>query len=114
MLSHSAASPTRCALQRIQTLSIRRQSTQRPFDKVLIANRGEIVERVMRTCQALDIATVAVHSTVDAKSRFVRMADEAYCIGPASASESYLNTAAVLEAIETSGAQAVHPGMWSE
>jgi hypothetical protein len=97
--------------------SLRFQSTTtdasrqtRPFDKVLVANRGEIVERVMRTCRELDIATVAVHSTADSKARFVQLADETICIGPAAASDSYLNVEAVLGAMEQSGAQAIHPG----
>lgn len=83
---------------------------ERPFDKVLIANRGEIVERVIRTCRELDIATVAVHSTADSKARFVQLADESICIGTAAATDSYLNVDAVLGAVEESGAQAVHPG----
>ena len=82
----------------------------RPFDKVLIANRGEIVERVVRTCRAMEIATVAVHSTADAKARFVQQADERICLGPAAASESYLDVPAVLQAVQDTGAQAVHPG----
>lgn len=83
---------------------------KKPFDKVLVANRGEIVERVQRTCNELGIKTVAVYSTADAKSRFVRQADEAICIGPAAAGESYLKVDAILDAIKTTGAQAVHPG----
>jgi hypothetical protein len=91
------------------TADASRQGT-RPFDKILVANRGEIVERVMRTCRQLDIATVAVHSTADSKARFVQLADETICIGPAAASDSYLNVEAVLGAMEQSGAQAIHPG----
>lgn len=82
----------------------------KPFDRILIANRGEIAERVIRTCQALDIETVAIYSTADAQHRFVQLADHAVCVGPASASDSYLNTDAVLQAIHDSQAQAVHPG----
>jgi propionyl-CoA carboxylase alpha chain len=85
-------------------------STQRPFDKVLIANRGEISQRVSRTCQDLGIKTVAIYSTADAKAPFVKAADEAICVGPAASSESYLNVPKVLQAIRDTGAQAVHPG----
>jgi len=77
---------------------------------VLIANRGEIAERVMHTCRKLGIETVAIYSTADAQSRFVGMADQKVCVGPPAASESYLNVDAVLKAIKDTGAQAVHPG----
>ncbi|MEL6374729.1 MAG: acetyl-CoA carboxylase biotin carboxylase subunit [Pseudomonadota bacterium] len=80
------------------------------FDKVLIANRGEIALRIQRACKELGIATVAVHSTADADAMHVRLADESVCIGPAQASESYLNIPAVLAACEITGADAVHPG----
>ena len=80
------------------------------FEKVLIANRGEIAERVIRTCRALDIQSVAVYSTADSNAPFVRAADEAICIGPPNANESYLNMDHVLNAIQTTGSQAVHPG----
>ena len=82
----------------------------KPFEKVMVANRGEIVQRVMRTCNALDIDTVAVYSSADARAPFVAEADEKVCLGPAAANESYLNVEKVLEAIRTTGAQAVHPG----
>jgi acetyl-CoA carboxylase biotin carboxylase subunit len=80
------------------------------FDKVLIANRGEIALRVQRACKELGIQTVAVHSTADANAMHVRLADESVCIGPPSASESYLNIPALLAACEITGADAVHPG----
>jgi acetyl-CoA carboxylase biotin carboxylase subunit len=80
------------------------------FNKVLIANRGEIALRVLRACKELDIATVAVHSTADADSMHVKLADESVCIGPPSARESYLHIPSLLAACEITGADAVHPG----
>jgi acetyl-CoA carboxylase biotin carboxylase subunit len=80
------------------------------FDKILIANRGEIALRVVRACREMGIASVAVHSTADADAMHVRMADEAICIGPASSSESYLSFPAIISACEITGAQAIHPG----
>jgi acetyl-CoA carboxylase biotin carboxylase subunit len=80
------------------------------FDKILIANRGEIALRVLRACKELGIATVAVHSTADADAMHVRLADESVCIGPPPARDSYLNVPALLAACEITGADAVHPG----
>jgi acetyl-CoA carboxylase, biotin carboxylase subunit len=80
------------------------------FDKILIANRGEIALRVLRACKELGIATVAVHSTADEDAMHVRLADESVCIGPAAAKDSYLNVPALLAACEITGADAVHPG----
>ncbi|RXF73984.1 acetyl-CoA carboxylase biotin carboxylase subunit [Hansschlegelia zhihuaiae] len=80
------------------------------FDKVLIANRGEIALRILRACKELGIATVAVHSTADADAMHVRLADESVCIGPPPARDSYLNIPALLAACEITGADAVHPG----
>ena len=80
------------------------------FDKVLIANRGEIALRILRACKELGIATVAVHSTADADAMHVKLADESVCIGPPSAAESYLNIPRLLAACEITGADAIHPG----
>jgi acetyl-CoA carboxylase biotin carboxylase subunit len=80
------------------------------FEKILIANRGEIALRVLRACKELGIATVAVHSTADADAMHVRLADESVCIGPPPAKDSYLNIYSILAACEITGADAVHPG----
>ena len=80
------------------------------FDKILIANRGEIALRIQRACKELGIATVAVHSTADADAMHVRLADESVCIGPPAARDSYLNIPALVTACEITGADAVHPG----
>ena len=80
------------------------------FEKVLIANRGEIALRIHRACQEMGIKTVAVHSTADANAMHVKLADEAVCIGPAAAKDSYLNKAAIISAAMMTGADAIHPG----
>ena len=80
------------------------------FQKILIANRGEIALRIQRACRELGIPTVAVHSTADAEAMHVRLADESVCIGPPPARESYLNVAAILSAASITGADAIHPG----
>ncbi|HZK99553.1 MAG TPA: biotin carboxylase N-terminal domain-containing protein, partial [Caulobacteraceae bacterium] len=80
------------------------------FDKILIANRGEIALRVHRACKEMGISTVAVHSEADTSAMHVRLADESVCIGPAPAAKSYLNVPSIISACEITGAQAIHPG----
>ncbi|MDA1332199.1 MAG: acetyl-CoA carboxylase biotin carboxylase subunit [Proteobacteria bacterium] len=80
------------------------------FDKILIANRGEIALRIQRACRQMGIKTVAVHSEADAEAKYVRLADESVCIGPASSTDSYLNVPAIISAAEVTDAQAIHPG----
>ena len=80
------------------------------FEKVLIANRGEIALRVLRACRELGIKTVAVHSEVDAEAKYVKLADESVCIGPAPSNLSYLNVPAIISAAEVTDAEAIHPG----
>ena len=80
------------------------------FEKVLIANRGEIALRILRACKELGIKTVAVHSTADETCKHVRLADESVCIGPASSKDSYLNMPSIISAAEITGADAIHPG----
>jgi acetyl-CoA carboxylase biotin carboxylase subunit len=81
------------------------------FDKLLVANRGEIALRILRACKEMGIHTVAVHSTADAEAMHVRLADESVCIGPPPSRESYLNIPAILEAAAITGADAIHPGI---
>ncbi|MCF6197678.1 MAG: acetyl-CoA carboxylase biotin carboxylase subunit, partial [Emcibacter sp.] len=80
------------------------------FDKVLIANRGEIALRIHRACQEMGIATVAVHSTADEDAMHVRLANESVCIGPPASKDSYLNIPSIIAAAEITGAYAIHPG----
>src|SRR6187455_1211282 len=80
------------------------------FEKLLIANRGEIALRIQRACRELGIKTVAVHSDVDAEAKYVKLADESVCIGPAASALSYLNIPAIISAAEVTDAEAIHPG----
>ncbi|MGI9158825.1 MAG: biotin carboxylase N-terminal domain-containing protein, partial [Saprospiraceae bacterium] len=80
------------------------------MQKILVANRGEIALRVMRTARKMGIKTVAVYSEADRESPHVRFADEAYCIGPAPSSQSYLRADKILEIAKTCGAEGIHPG----
>jgi len=84
--------------------------TPKMFEKILIANRGEIALRIQRTCREMGIKTVAVHSEADADAKYVKLADESVCIGPAPSSLSYLNIPAIISAAEVTDAQAIHPG----
>src|SRR6202140_3543389 len=80
------------------------------FEKILIANRGEIALRIQRACREMGIKTVAVHSEADADAKYVMLADESVCIGPAASRDSYLNIPAIISAAEVTDAQAIHPG----
>src|SRR6186713_3122799 len=80
------------------------------FEKILIANRGEIALRIQRACRELGVKTVAVHSEADSEAKYVRLADESVCIGPAPSAQSYLNIPAIISAAEVTDAQAIHPG----
>jgi len=80
------------------------------FEKILIANRGEIALRIQRACREMGIRTVVVHSTADTEAKYVKLADESVCIGPPAARESYLNMAAIISAAEVTDAEAIHPG----
>ena len=80
------------------------------FGKVLIANRGEIALRIQRACREMGIKTVVVHSEADREAKYVKLADESVCIGPAPSSQSYLNVPAIISAAEVTDAEAIHPG----
>jgi acetyl-CoA carboxylase biotin carboxylase subunit len=80
------------------------------FEKIQIANRGEIARRIQRACREMGIRTVVVHSTADTEAKYVKLADESVCIGPAPARESYLNMAAIISAAEVTDSEAIHPG----
>jgi acetyl-CoA carboxylase biotin carboxylase subunit len=80
------------------------------FEKILIANRGEIALRILRACRELGIKTVAVHSEADTEAKYVKLADESVCIGPAPSAQSYLNMPAIISAAEVTDAEAIHPG----
>ncbi|XP_061545855.1 propionyl-CoA carboxylase alpha chain, mitochondrial isoform X2 [Phycodurus eques] len=99
-----------CALHSKAQYSTAPSPDEKTFDKILIANRGEIACRVIRTCKKMGIRTVAVHSDVDSNAVHVKMADEAACVGPAPANRSYLNMDAILHAVRHTKSQAVHPG----
>ena len=93
-----------------QWRSMSHHAKEKLFSKILIANRGEIACRVMRTCKKLGIQSVAIYSEPDKHAVHVAMADEAYCVGPAASAQSYLNIPNIMEVIKKTGAQAVHPG----
>ena len=80
------------------------------FEKILIANRGEIALRIQRACREMGIKTVTVHSEADAEAKYVKLADESVCIGPAPSDQSYLNIPAIISAAEVTDAEAIHPG----
>uniref|UniRef100_A0A8C4K011 Propionyl-CoA carboxylase alpha chain, mitochondrial n=1 Tax=Dromaius novaehollandiae TaxID=8790 RepID=A0A8C4K011_DRONO len=100
----------RCLVTSRQLYSVVHDPDEKTFEKLLIANRGEIACRVIKTCKKMGIKTVAIHSDVDANAVHVKMADEAVCVGPAPTSKSYLNMDAIMEVIKKTRAQAVHPG----
>ncbi|XP_073899145.1 propionyl-CoA carboxylase alpha chain, mitochondrial isoform X2 [Castor canadensis] len=109
-LRHAPHCSRPCLILSRSLSSVGSDSKEKTFDKILIANRGEIACRVIKTCKKMGIKTVAIHSDVDASSVHVKMADEAVCVGPAPTSKSYLNMDAIMEAIKKTRAQAVHPG----
>ena len=83
---------------------------QPPFEKILIANRGEIACRIIKSCRSMGIKTVAIYSTIDSQALHVRIADESWCVGPPLAASSYLNMDSILNAALSTGSEAVHPG----
>ncbi|KAB5523520.1 hypothetical protein PHYPO_G00153480 [Pangasianodon hypophthalmus] len=110
VVKHASLRPTCWLISRHACYSTVYDPSEKTFDKILIANRGEIACRVIKTCKTMGIRTVAVHSDVDSSAVHVKMADEAVCVGPAPTSKSYLNMDAIMDAIRNTGAQAVHPG----
>jgi len=106
----TSTAPYRVSGFRALHSSLAPRQSDKLFDKVLVANRGEIACRVMRTCKRLGIKTVAVYSEPDAQATHVRMADEAVCVGPAPSAQSYLRVDRIMEAVKSTKAQAVHPG----
>ncbi|XP_027035101.1 propionyl-CoA carboxylase alpha chain, mitochondrial [Tachysurus fulvidraco] len=109
-VKHASLRPTCWLISRQAWYSTVYDPNEKTFDKILIANRGEIACRVIKTCKKMGIRTVAVHSDVDSSAVHVKMADEAVCVGPAPTSKSYLNMDAIMDAVRNTGAQAVHPG----
>ncbi|XP_028929507.1 propionyl-CoA carboxylase alpha chain, mitochondrial isoform X3 [Ornithorhynchus anatinus] len=110
LLQHASCRSKLCLRASHNHSSVLYDPNEKTFEKLLIANRGEIACRVIKTCKKMGIKTVAIHSDVDSSSVHVKMADEAVCVGPAPTSKSYLNMDAIMEAIKKTGAQAVHPG----
>ncbi|TNM99774.1 hypothetical protein fugu_012807 [Takifugu bimaculatus] len=109
-VKYGSLQPRCCTVNSSILYSTTSTDTEKTFDKILIANRGEIACRVIKTCRKMGIQSVAVHSDVDSSAVHVKMADEAVCVGPAPTNKSYLNMDAIMDAIRLTGAQAVHPG----
>ena len=107
---HPRSNMTRCCLWLTPRANYLLINGYRMFNKILIANRGEIALRVIRTCKEMGIKTVAVYSTADAESLHVRFADEAVCIGPPRSADSYLSIPRIMAAVEITNADAIHPG----
>lgn len=107
---HRLRHAPRAARRQLAQTTQQQQQKKALFDKILIANRGEIAVRIQKTCRRLGIRTVAVYSEADRHARFVQDADEAYCIGPAASSESYLQMDKIIALAKQTGAQAIHPG----